>query len=103
MDYQHIKVERGGEIAVVTFNRPERANALNARHIQEIEHASLSFREDAMTRVVVFTGAGKHFTSGADLSKRQPGENPEPLMLRRHRRRAGPPRVRRRACRTRGP
>ena len=89
MDYQHIKVERGGEIATVTFNRPERANALNQRHIEEIEHAALSFREDAMTRVVIFKGAGKHFTSGADLGERQPGEHPEPLMVRRHRRRAG--------------
>ena len=89
MDYQHISVERGDEIAVVTFNRPERANALNQRHIEEIEHAALSFREDAVTRVVLFRGAGKHFTSGADLNERQPGENPEPLMIRRQRRRAG--------------
>ena len=42
-----------------------------------------------MTRVVIFKVAGKHFTSGADLGERQPGEHPEPLMVRRHRRRAG--------------
>jgi enoyl-CoA hydratase len=89
MDYQHIKVERGGEVATVTFNRPERANALNARHIEEIEHAALSFRDDPAARVVIFTGAGKHFTSGADLGERQPGEDPDSLMIRRRKRRVG--------------
>ena len=72
MDYQHIKVERGGEIATVTFNRPEKANALNYRHLEEIEHAALSFRDDEEARVVIFTGAGKHFNSGADLTGKLP-------------------------------
>jgi len=70
MEYRYIQIERGGDIATVTFNRPKVANALNAGHIEEIEHAALSFREDIETRVVVFTGAGKHFTSGADLNER---------------------------------
>ena len=48
MQYRHILVERGGEIATVTFNRPEKANALNYRHLEEIEHAALSFRDDLM-------------------------------------------------------
>ncbi|MBT4042181.1 MAG: enoyl-CoA hydratase/isomerase family protein [Rhodospirillaceae bacterium] len=87
MDYQHIKVERGGEIATITFNRPEKANALNDRHIQEIEHAALSFRDDENARVVVFTGAGKHFNSGADLTGNEP---PHPLLtMRRRQRRIG--------------
>ena len=72
MDYQHIKVERDGFVATVQFNRPARANALNPRHIEEIEHAALSFREDYDTRVVVFKGAGKHFCSGAELGEREP-------------------------------
>ena len=87
MDYQHIKVERGGEIATVTFNRPDKANALNYRHIEEIEHAALGFRHDETARVVVFTGAGKHFNSGADLTSDDP-QHPL-LMVRRQRRRIG--------------
>lgn len=83
MDYENILVERNGPIAIVTFNRPDKANALNAPHIEEIEHAALSFREDEHTRVVVFTGAGKHFTSGADLTGREPGH---PLLTMRRRR-----------------
>ena len=87
MEYRHLEVERRGGIAVVTFNRPEKANALNARHIEEIEHAALSFRDDAETRAVVFTGAGKHFTSGADLTEPEPA--PPTLVMHRRRRRIG--------------
>lgn len=87
MDYQHIKVERDGEIATVTFNRPEVANALNHRHLEEIEHAALSFRDDVETRVVIFTGAGKHFTSGADLAAGFSSD--VSLALRRRRQRIG--------------
>ncbi len=87
MEYRHIKVERGGEVATVTFNRPARANALNARHLQEIEHAALSFRDDAVARVVIFEGAGKHFTSGADLTERHP--EGDSMIATRQRRRIG--------------
>ena len=88
MDYQHLSIERRGPIAVVTFNRPERANALNYAHLAEIEQAALSFRDDADTRAIVFTGAGKHFSSGADLT--DPGaEYRVPMVLRRRRTRIG--------------
>ena len=87
MEYQHIIVERNGPIGTVTFNRPERANALNPRHLEEIEHAALSFRDDYETRAVVFTGAGKHFNSGADLNARGIGQTT--IMERRRRVRIG--------------
>ena len=89
MPYEHLTVERlGNHIALVTFNRPQRANALNYAHLSEIEHVALAFRDDADTRVVVFTGAGKHFSSGADL--KDAGFEPRtPLELRRRRNRIG--------------
>ncbi len=67
MSYANIEVAKDGHVAVVTFNRPTRANALDHAHLADIEAAALAFRDDAETRVVVFTGAGKHFSSGADL------------------------------------
>ena len=80
--YQHLIVERQAHIATVTFNRPDRANALNYDHLTEIEAAALSFRDDVETRVVIFTGAGRHFSSGADLA--DPGDAYRgPLALRR--------------------
>lgn len=88
MAYQHLTLERHGHIAVVTFNRPYRANAVNYDLLAEIEHCALGFREDAETRVVIFTGAGRHFCSGADL-KDFPAELAQPLILRRRRFRIG--------------
>ena len=61
MRYNNLTVEHEGHIAIVTFNRPHKANALNYEHLAEIEDVSLSFRDEAETRVVIFTGAGEHF------------------------------------------
>lgn len=88
MSYQHLTVEKRDHVALVTLNRPQRANALNFDHLAEIEHCALSFRDDADTRVVIFTGAGKHFSSGADLVD-FPDELAQPLVLRRRRFRIG--------------
>jgi enoyl-CoA hydratase len=88
MSYEHLIIERKGHVAQVTFNRPAKANALNYEHLAEIESAALSFRDDAETRVVIFTGAGPHFSSGADLT--DPGTAFQgPLSLRRRRTRIG--------------
>ncbi len=65
--YKNLKVHKDGAVAVVTLSRPAKANALNHAHLAEIEAVALAFREDVDTRVVIFTGAGKHFSSGADL------------------------------------
>ena len=65
--YKNLKVHKDGAVALVTLNRPAKANALNHAHLAEIEAVALAFREDVDTRVVIFTGAGKHFSSGADL------------------------------------
>lgn len=68
MDCEHLTVERRGEIATVTLNRPEKLNALSLDLMSEIEKTALEFRDDVETRVVIFTGAGKHFSAGRDMS-----------------------------------
>ncbi|MBK6657780.1 MAG: enoyl-CoA hydratase/isomerase family protein [Proteobacteria bacterium] len=88
MSYRHLTIDKRDHIALVTLNRPERANALNFEHLSELEHCALSFREDADTRVVIFTGAGRHFSSGADLVD-FPDELTQPLVVRRRRFRIG--------------
>lgn len=88
MSYEHIEIAKHQHITWVHFNRPDKANALNYDHLAEIEDAALSFRDDAETRVVIFTGNGKHFSSGADLT--DPGEAYRvPLVQRRRRMRMG--------------
>ncbi len=87
MQYENLYIEKKGAIATVTFNRPDKANALNSAHLRDIEAAALSFRDDPETRVVIFTGKGKHFSSGADLT--DPGTGPEPMVQRRRSARMG--------------
>lgn len=87
MDYQHLTFERDGHVAVVTFNRPDKANGLNRQLMLEIEQVANDLRADAATRVVIFTGAGKHFCAGVDLEGRAP--EPETLLMQRRERRVG--------------
>jgi E-phenylitaconyl-CoA hydratase len=55
-------------IAVVTLNRPEKRNALDAEHYQALSEAWTRIRDDEQIRVTVVTGAGdKVFSAGADL------------------------------------
>lgn len=68
MEYENIIVERKGQIAEITLNRPEKLNALSRGHMLDIEKATEEFRDDVETRVIIFKGAGKHFSAGADLS-----------------------------------
>jgi enoyl-CoA hydratase len=88
MAYQHLRVESAGPLTTVTLNRPACANALSFEHLEEIEHCALSFRDDATTRVVIFTGAGKHFSSGADLDE-MASPRDDALVLKRRRWRIG--------------
>lgn len=88
MHYANLAVERDGHVALVVFNRPHVCNAVDQALLVELEHCALAFRDDAETRVVIFTGAGRHFCAGADLNELQ-RLAAEPLVLRRRRQRLG--------------
>lgn len=62
-------VENG--VAGITLNRPEKRNALNDALIAEIKGGLASAAADESVRVIVMSGAGKDFCSGADLSALQ--------------------------------
>ena len=68
MDFKTLKVERVDAIARVQLNRPEKANAMNAAMWGELRDAMRWADLTPQVRVVVISGAGKHFTSGIDLS-----------------------------------
>jgi methylglutaconyl-CoA hydratase len=57
-----------GAIARVTLNRPEKRNALNDELISSLKSALRKASDEESVRVVVLTGAGRDFCSGADLS-----------------------------------
>ncbi len=55
-------------IALITINRPEKRNAMDAEHYEGLSRAWQRVRDDADIRVAIVTGAGdKSFSSGADL------------------------------------
>jgi len=75
MGYQTILVERRGAVELVTMNRPEVRNALNAALINELDDALQTADRDPEVHVIVIAGAGPHFSSGHDL-KAYVGEAP---------------------------
>jgi methylglutaconyl-CoA hydratase len=60
-----------GAVARITLNRPEKRNALNEALIADLKVALRQANDDAAVRVVVVTGAGTDFCSGADLAALQ--------------------------------
>jgi 2-(1,2-epoxy-1,2-dihydrophenyl)acetyl-CoA isomerase len=73
MEYQTLTYALNDGIAVVTFNRPDKMNALTTQMRAEIAHAVTQGGKDA--RVVVLTGAGRAFCSGQDLGDRANAAN----------------------------
>jgi enoyl-CoA hydratase len=70
MNYQTLRVEQEGNIAVVTIDRPEKQNALNAAVRRELVSAVAGLASDDSVRVLVLTGAGdKAFVAGADIGE----------------------------------
>jgi methylglutaconyl-CoA hydratase len=66
-DYTRILFSVDNSVARITLNRPDKRNALNAQLISEVKDAVQSAAADSSVRVVVISGSGKDFSSGADL------------------------------------
>jgi enoyl-CoA hydratase len=62
-------VERHGPVALLTFNRPEKRNALSGALRRAFPAALSSLAADEDVRVVVLTGAGRAFSAGLDLAE----------------------------------
>jgi enoyl-CoA hydratase/carnithine racemase len=61
---------KDGGIGFITFNQPEKRNAMSVEMWQGLAEILDDFRADAAVRVVIMTGAGgKAFVSGADISQ----------------------------------
>ena len=68
MAYEHITWAEEDGVAVLTINRPERLNSLNTDVIREMIDAVDKIRDGiSSARCLVLTGAGRGFSSGADL------------------------------------
>lgn len=62
--------DRRGAVEVLTFNRPDKLNALSTPLLQELERALDEIRDDPDSRVIILTGAGERaFVAGADIGE----------------------------------
>jgi enoyl-CoA hydratase len=67
MEQSHFKLDIENKIARVTFNRPEKANALNMVAWEEMQAIFQKLSVADEVRVIVLSGEGKHFCAGIDL------------------------------------
>jgi enoyl-CoA hydratase len=75
MNYETLICEKAEGIAVVTMNRPERLNALNAKMKEEISLVFDVLEKDDEVKVVIFTGGSKAFCAGADIKEKASATN----------------------------
>ncbi|WP_027363718.1 enoyl-CoA hydratase-related protein [Desulfotruncus alcoholivorax] len=69
MSFENILLEKDGNIAILSINRPKVLNALNGDTLKEIDAAVDQLSADDEVRVVIITGAGdKAFVAGADIA-----------------------------------
>ncbi len=67
--YETVMVEEVREgIAVLTMNHPETLNALSAHTVSELSSVLEDLEQNHRIRVVIVTGTGKSFVSGADIA-----------------------------------
>ena len=74
MSDPHFLFEKRGHVAVCTFNRPEKRNALSIEMLVRMADAWDAADSDPDVRAIVLTGAGGTFCAGSDLGAMSTGE-----------------------------
>ena len=75
--YEHLIVEAGAPIAIITMNRPDRRNALSLALMEELIDCFRALGQQQEIRVIILAANGPAFSAGHDLSElidRQIGE-----------------------------
>jgi len=68
MEPKELILEKGGHIAILTLNRPDKMNAISAEMREYFLLALQEVQEDDNVRALIITGAGRGFCSGADVA-----------------------------------
>lgn len=74
-DLPDVIVHRADAVATVTLNRPAKKNAVTGAMFRQLRDLFLALGDEPDTRVVVITGAGEAFSSGADLTDPEAAAN----------------------------
>ena len=69
MTYETILLENHGRVGLITLNRPQALNALNAQLVSEVNQALDALEADADIGCIVITGSKKAFAAGADIKE----------------------------------
>ncbi len=69
MEFEILKLETEGQVALVTISRPKALNALNTRFFNEMDAMIEKIGGMPDIRVMVITGEGKAFVAGADIAE----------------------------------
>jgi enoyl-CoA hydratase len=69
MTYETILLETHGRVGLITLNRPQALNALNAQLVSEVNQALDALEADANIGCIVLTGSKKAFAAGADIKE----------------------------------
>lgn len=69
MSHQEIRIEIDNGVAVLSLHRPDRMNAFTVTMAHELADAFTRLDANDDVRVIIFTGSGKAFCAGADLSQ----------------------------------
>jgi enoyl-CoA hydratase/carnithine racemase len=72
-----VRVDRRGRVAILTIDNPMRRNALSRKLRQELSLAMKHAMADETVGAVILTGAGGHFSAGADISEMRERSVPE--------------------------
>jgi len=75
LNFETLKVSQKGALAQISLNRPEARNSLNQKLRLELKRALDSAMSDDSIRVILLSGEGKGFCSGADLSEEHSGSD----------------------------
>jgi enoyl-CoA hydratase len=67
-----VSLQRRGAVALITLNRPQSLNALDAALLEQLEARVAELARDAGARALVVTGEGRAFAAGADIAAMRP-------------------------------
>ncbi len=70
----NVKIDHKQQVAIVTINRPERRNAVDAATAKALFEAFERIDADDSVHVAILHGAGGHFCAGADLKALSEGD-----------------------------
>jgi enoyl-CoA hydratase len=68
MSFNHILLTKSEGVASLSFNRPDKLNALNREMAGELRQALEEVAQDPSVRVLVLSGQGRSFMAGADIT-----------------------------------